>query len=409
MHVCYLTNGFPFPLTSGYLRHFHLVRELARDHEVTLLSLAGRGYRPEHAAALAPYTRQTMAFPTQRTSSVLRPLTRRLRVEPAVRQMARTAARLNAETPFDAVVVSGKATAPVLDALPGVPVVADLCDATTLRLRGQIEHADPLRRAVLRWDAWRVGRVETRLAATAARLVVASARDRDALLGPAAANDPRVAVIPNGIDLEFWDRGATPLGRDRIVMTGAMHSPPSEDAALVLVEALLPRVRASVPEAEAVIVGRDPTPRLLQAGRAADGVTVTGYVDDVRPYMASAAVAAAPLRFGAGIQNKVLEAMAFEVPVVASTVAAGGLRVDGATEPPIEIADDPDVVAGCLVDRLLAARRDATPDRAARAYVTEHFSWRRGGERLSRLIDEAARTREGHPAASRRAAAGSDR
>ena len=143
MRVLYLTNGFPYPLTSGYLRHYHLIRELTARHEISLLSMAGGTFRVEDAAALRPMVERVEVFANRRGTPVGK-VTRRLRAlsggaeSPAVTAMSDRAAALHAERPFDVVVHSGKSTHPVLDRLPEVPVAADLCDATSSRLAGAI-------------------------------------------------------------------------------------------------------------------------------------------------------------------------------------------------------------------------------------------------------------------------------
>src|SRR5206468_215326 len=141
----------------------------------------------------------------------------------------------------------------------------------------------------------------------------------------------------------------------------AMEYPPNTDAALYLIEEILPLVQRTVPAAQALIVGRDPPARLRSAGQR-PGVTVTGFVDDVRPYLERATVFAAPLRFGAGIQNKVLEAMAMEVPVVASPLAADGLRTEDGAQPPLDVARTTEEFADRIARRLLEAQRDPAPD-----------------------------------------------
>jgi glycosyltransferase involved in cell wall biosynthesis len=397
MRILYVTAGFPYPLTSGYLRHYHFVRELAgRGHAITLLSLVGSDFRPEHAEALAPFTEGVHTFATaSRSRSPARKAVRRLRAlaaggaDPAVRALGARAARLHAERPFGAVLFSGKRTAPALRSLRGaVPVVADLCDATVSRLRLAQARARPAKAALLALEIRRTRRFERAIIGEAASLVVASGRDLELVRSEHGA-DLEAAVVPNGVDLGFWRRRDRALPAEpRVVITGAMDYPPNADAALHLAEDVMPLVWRERPDAELLVVGRDPGARLLEAGRAAR-VTVTGYVDDVRPYLERAAVFAAPLRVAAGIQNKVLEALAMEVPVVASPLAAAGLEVEGVA-PPIRCAEQPDAFARELVAALQAARAGAAADAAARRFVAERFAWDAGAERLERLLQAAA-------------------
>jgi hypothetical protein len=145
MRILYITNGFPYPLTSGYLRHYFLIRELARRHSVTLLSLVKNDYRAEYAEAMCSFVEELRTFPLVARASgklgrVLQDARYVLAAEPAVREMSRIAALLHQREGFDAVLVSGKQTVPALRGLPGVPVVADVCDAASIRAAGRAAH-----------------------------------------------------------------------------------------------------------------------------------------------------------------------------------------------------------------------------------------------------------------------------
>jgi glycosyltransferase involved in cell wall biosynthesis len=393
--ILYITNGFPYPLTSGYLRHYHLIGQLAEHgYRVTLLSIVGRDHLPEHAAAMADRTVGVEVFASAdrargRVSTFRRRLQRVLPGggDPAAGQLAARARTLAASGAIDAVVFSGKRTDAALPALGDLPVVVDMCDATSLRLDRELAVAAGSRRLALRIQRRQVRRTEARMLRRADRSLFASERDREALLpGPP---DPTSAIVPNGVDLDYWRRGVGPLGRDALVFTGAMSYGPNVDAAVRLGRRIMPLVRAQRPSAQLSIVGRDPVPT-VQALDALPGVTVTGPVPDVRPYLAAASVFVAPLRFGAGIQNKLLEAMAMEVPSVVSDLAADGLRTSEGT-PPVVVVDDDAAFARAIVEALSSADLDPSPDAAARAYVERAFSWQRSGRALAGLI-EAART-----------------
>ena len=393
--ILYVTNGFPYPLTSGYLRHHFLIEQLAAaGHRVVLLSIVGADHRPEHAAAMAPITERVETFRSlDRAAGSGRRMLRRVRRllpggggDPAGIRLATRAGEIVRGEPIDAVVFSGKRTDRTLAELAGLPVVVDMCDATSLRLAREAALAGPLRKIVLALQGWQVRRTEARMLGRADRLLFASARDEEALLP--GGHEARAAIVPNGVDTAFWTRTAPALGVDEIAFTGAMSYAPNVDAAIRLARTILPIVRASVPGARVSIVGRDPAPSVRELATL-PGVTVTGFVDDVRPYLDAAAVFAAPLRFGAGIQNKVLEAMSMAVPVVATGVAADGLRTADGDTPPVAVVDDDAAFAAAIVAALRRAAEDPTPDRVAREYVTRHFSWERSGRQLAELIEGA--------------------
>jgi glycosyltransferase involved in cell wall biosynthesis len=236
-------------------------------------------------------------------------------------------------------------------------------------------------------------RIERKLVRKSPHLAFISQRDREVILGPGS----RAKVVSIGVDLEFWKRRAAPAASPSIILSGIMNYAPNEDAALQLMNEILPLVKQSIPSVEVLIVGRDPTPALLERSRLFPEVTVTGFVDDLRPYLERAAVCAAPLRFGAGVQNKILEAMAMEVPVVTTSMAAAGLRVDGAEEPPLYVADDDERFAACLVELLQDPRERARLAREGRRFVENHFVWSRQAEKLEEMCREAVRERRADP------------
>jgi glycosyltransferase involved in cell wall biosynthesis len=391
VRVLYVTNGFPYPLTSGYLRHYFLIRGLASaSHDVALFSLSGREVTTEDRAALEEVCSSVTVVRAdtgsrlrQRLATVLPSLT----VYGPAAALGRAAADLGERWPADAVLFSGKRTFPALPPLAGLPLVTDLCDATSSRLRAGLRHDPPVKvpAHLVEWAS--VRRVERALVARSASLLFASARDRDLVVSPADA--ARSVVVPNGVDLGYWHRTNESLGRDTIVFTGAMDYGPNADAALHLVQAVLPRVRGRRPDARVLLVGRGPGPALREAAARAEGVTLTGTVPDVRPALEEAAVFAAPLRVGAGIQNKVLEALAMEVPVVASSLAAGGLHTADGEAPPLVEADGPEATAAALVEALRRADGAAAPAADGRRFVAEHFSWRRSAELVARALEAA--------------------
>lgn len=400
LRVLYVTNGFPYPLTSGLLRHYYLLREIARRHAVTLLSIVGSNFTPEHGDALASFTDTIVTFPrtdphgsrAHRGLARIRPFVPSMHAQTPAGRLAQTAAKITEDRGCDVVLFTGKGTHPALDALAELPVVVDMCDTSSTRVRGQLRFARKRQAPKLVFEYFEMRWVEGLLAKRASHLLFASARDRDALLGryPELGDRTPITLLPNGVDLEYWHRTNRQLGGAEIVFTGAMDWPPNEDAALHLARDVMPLVWRALPDARLSIVGRSAGPALRAVATDAR-VTVTGFVPDVRPYLERAAVFVAPLRFGAGIQNKVLEAMAMEVPAIASPSAAAGVRSPDGRDPPLTIATEPQDFAVAIVDRLVAAESSPLPDEAARQYVEEHFTWHRSGDLLGRALESATR------------------
>ncbi|MGP1674877.1 MAG: glycosyltransferase [Candidatus Limnocylindrales bacterium] len=397
MHLLDLSDGFPYPLTSGRLRQYYFLQELGRRHRVTLIAAVPPGDPKAHAEALAGAVERVEFVETARLDPSLgAKLLSRIRPGGDV-AVAQRLAELHAADPFD-VIVNGRVPIPFRRVVPGVPIITDICDAVPDRLRERLRHAKRSRTPMLLAKYVDARRFEDRLAAEADTILFASARDRDTLVGRGGPL-PRTEVVPNGVDSDAWQRHTTDRPRDVIVFAGAMPFAPNDDAARFLIEGILPIVRRSRPGARLRIVGRDPGARLLAAAHGVEGVEVTGFVEDMRAELETATVVVAPMRFGAGIQNKLLEAMAMAIPVITTPVAYAGLVRPGEPLPPVTVADGAEAIAAATVRGLVAADLDTTPDRTARDWVVERFSWADIGARLDRIVTDAVAS--GGSAASR--------
>ena len=384
MRIVFLTYAFQHPQMRGSARQYHFIRELARRHEISLLALSEVPVPGDVLEDTESLTRSVEVFETGVARSAGR-LERRRAYRAAMGRMRTELARLHAADPFDVAVLHGKPLLPVWKGTPGLPLVADICDADSMRIRQRAATVPLRKRPLLHAYAAAVLRQERGLARATPYVSFISARDRDAVVGSATG----AVLIPNGVDLEYWRRRApVPVRSRRLVFTGVMDYGPNEDAALLLADEVLPLVQKQVPEAEVVIVGRDPRPALRERSER-DDVTVTGFVEDVRPYLDEAAVFVAPIRFASGQQNKVLEAMALEVAVVTTPVVAAGMEIDGEA-PPLTVGDHAGGVAGAVV-RLF--RDDVERRRlaaAGRVFVERHAVWARSAEALERLCLAAA-------------------
>ncbi len=393
MRILHITPALQHPTVRGPHRHYHFLRELSPRHAITGLTLirsaVDAGALREvgaHADGMFAYDVAGGAGPpglgwAGRLPAFGPRLARHLRVRGGLRQMRDTYRRLAASGRFDVVLFHGKSVFPVVAGRRDLPIVVDFCDATSMRIRQRVEGAGLLRRWLYAARYAQVRRLERHLVAMTPHRAFISPRDRAAVLGEADASP----IVPNGVDLAYWQRAAPPWrGRPRLALTGVMDYQPNADAAVVLIDRVLPRVRAVVPDAEVVIIGRDPAPDLVARARAVPGVTVTGFVDDMRPYLEQASVLVAPLRYASGTQNKLLEAMAMALPVVTTPIAAAGLQID-ATPPPVVVADDDDALASAVVRVLRdAAVRDAL-EAAGPCYVAERFDWSRSAARLEAM------------------------
>jgi len=393
MKILWIYPEFPYPLTSGFLRGFHLLRLLGRDHTITFLTLSSEtSVSQERIQALQPYTERIEIFskcPHPKRSGFMLSnyipvLGRRIRdsrnTQNAVTQLKMRVRHLLRQEHFDVMLFHGRESLPVLDNV-GIPLVADCGDTNCTRILQQMHHVSLLSRPRLFYHYLKERQLEQRLARKTPYRCFISARDRDNLLGPADSS----AIVPQGVDDEYWRRGATAREEKHcIAFSGVMSYPPNIDAATFLLDKVIPLVRHDIPVVQVLIVGRDPSPEVIQAASRHDDVVVTGAVPDVRPYLERADVFVAALRFASGVQNKVLEAMAMEVPVVTTPVVAAGLRVDGA-DPPLVIGGTAVEIAAGIVRLLRDPEERTRLAVAGRRFIEAQCSWPRSAERLEKI------------------------
>ena len=194
--------------------------------------------------------------------------------------------------------------------------------------------------------------------------------------------------VPTGVDTEYFrPSGKIATRPHHLVFTGSMDWLPNEDGIRYFTEQIMPRIKQAVPDVTLTVVGRDPYPSLVELSKRDPSVTVTGRVDDVRPYMEEAAVYIVPLRIGGGTRLKIYEAMAMEKPVVSTTIGAEGLPVTDGGE--IVLADTPESFAEAVVRLLERKDLSAEIGKQAAAKVREQFGWESVADSFAAICERA--------------------
>ena len=391
MRILLISEMIPcLPSHDGFrLIPANLIRNLFDRHEIHLIALSRDGEGEEQSEWPRAYCRSVSIFRCAHgTRAKARAITGA--VDPA---LARFVSDAVAKVRPDVLHLEGGGLAALLRATtrerPGVLCVHD---SKALRYREFAGYAAGAReRFRLKLLSVLARRQERRWFGYADRVVVTSPSDAQAL--SAAVNADRIAVIPNGVDLEYFAyRPAPEVGR--IVFSGNMSWPPNEDAAEHFARDLMPAIRNRIPGASFWIVGAQPSLRVRNLS-SLPGIHVTGTVADIRPWIWSAAVYASPLRFGLGVKNKILEAMASGAPIVATSRSLSGTPlIDGRHA---MIADD-DAKFGDSVARLLAesAMRESL-SREARRKVEVESSWDSVAAAYEGVYREALADRDRQP------------
>jgi len=265
------------------------------------------------------------------------------------------------------------------------PVIWDSVDSITHLFEQASHQSQSVKsRLMTSFELPRTRRYEGQLVASFNRVLVTSPVDKTALqnlsdCGPASPID----VVPNGVDLDYFAPRLlnVPREADALVFSGKMSYHANVTAALYLVNTIMPRVWARRPNVTVTIVGKDPAPSVQALAQRHPGrVVVTGMVPDLRDYLHTASVAVVPVVYGAGIQNKVLEAMACGMPVITSEKTTGSLQAG--YEDALCVAGDAADFARRVLQLLDNAAERERLGQAARCYVETHHDWRAIAGRL---------------------------
>ena len=388
MKVLWLNSGLLLPLDKGgKLRTWHLMRHLARRHEITYLSFADptpsgadlEGMRevcahldtvprtdppkgtPRFYAQAARYTVDPVPYAVAKYRSG------------AYRERLRALLR---RTAFDAIVCDF--LVPIVNMPERLPCPAILFthNVEAEIWRRHSENATGIARRLLAQQWRRMLRFERHALERFDLVLAVSDVDRRTFgrLYPGAVRSS-VHVVQTGVDTRYFSPDATagvPVRPAHLVFTGSMDWLPNEDGMLYFVREILPRIRQVEPSATLSIIGRSPTPAVQRLAETA-GIEVTGRVDDVRPHVAAGAIYVVPLRIGGGTRLKIFEAMAMGKAVVSTTVGAEGLPVTPGRD--VIIADEPARFAEAVVHAIRDVDDRRRIELAARRLVVEQYDW----------------------------------
>jgi sugar transferase (PEP-CTERM/EpsH1 system associated) len=399
--LLFLAHRMPYPPDKGEkIRAYHVLRHLARTFRIHLGCFADDRNDLKYAAHLREYCASVFVAPLDRKLALARGLAglaiggslsesyfRNARMRHWV---AETVARVRPANIF----VYCSAMAPY--AMPYASshrVLLDMVDVDSEKFRAYGANAAwPLSQLYAR-EARALFSLERRAAMTFERCFFVSGAEADTFLRAAPEAASRVGHFQNGVDLNYFDPTrdfANPFAPESaaIVFTGTMDYRPNVEAVEWFAGEVFPAVRRTYPNAQFWIVGSNPSPRVARLARM-PGVHMTGRVPDVRPFLAHAACAVAPLHIARGLQNKMLEAMAMGKPVVATPAACQGLSAAAGRD--VLLAETPPDFAQAVCSILRAGVHDLGVN--ARLRVEADYDWGRNLQVLDGYFHQASEKR----------------
>jgi len=370
MKILYLTHGCPYPPNKGdRIRSFHLLRHLSSQHDVTLIYPSFSIDDLAQREVLNKYCSDVFAIPHSPFLARLKGLLALLQGQALTLGYfySRRLRESLMEVSFDVVVADSSSMAQYVLDFPQ-PKVVDFVDVDSEKWKAYAQNTSFPISWLYRLEFHRLSRFEQEIVRRTEVCLVTSEQEHKYL-------EPcdHVLVLPNGVDLDYFNPNFhdSSVENNTLLFMGAMNYFPNVDGVEYFAREIFPLIKQQVPTAKFVIAGMHPTKRIRRL--AGPDIIVTGAVPDMRPYLNDATVCVVPLRIARGIQNKILEAMAMNVPVVATSVSNAGINARDDQE--ILLADTPESFAKAVVTLLRDANLRECLAKQARQLVENRFSW----------------------------------
>ncbi len=377
MRILCLTARLPYPPNRGdRLRAYNFLKSLSRQHELHLLSFIEDASEHEHIAPLQQFCQTVQVVQkTPRQSAVSvglnlwrpQPLQSLYYRSAAMQQLVDATLRAQ---PFDAAYIHLFRMAQFIEKQARLYRIIDLTDVISREIALSMPYRGLASRLLYTIERPRIQRCERWVAERFEETWLISEADRRTLAEACPAAN--IQVVTNGIDVERFHPTGQTAEPNTIIFSGHMGVPHNIDAATLLAREVLPLVQQTIPACRLRIVGAGPGPEVLRLAQA-PAVTVTGFVPDLNAELNQAAVFTAPLRFAAGVQNKVLEAMAAATPVVTTRLVNEGIGAQPGKH--LLIAEGIPETAQVLISLLNNPPARQEIGQAGSEFVRQKFSW----------------------------------
>ncbi|HZR39404.1 MAG TPA: glycosyltransferase [Ktedonobacteraceae bacterium] len=397
MRILFVT---PYVPSRIRVRPFHFIRSLGSSHAISLVSLVCDQYEAALVPEVAEYcvSVDLVRLPRwQAYTNCLRALPSSLPLRVAYYQSSAFVhyiLRIIREYRIDVVHAELIKVVPAMRAVLArerIPIIYDAVDCITSYLEQQREtERNPLRKAFISTELKKMGRYESASVCAFDSVVITSNYDRDYLTREYVARfgerAQHIQVVPNGVDTQYFAPLQATRESDSLVFCAKMDYYPNAQAMFYFCREVLPCIWARRPQVRLTIVGNNP-PRLIRDLASDERITVTGYVQDIRPYLSKASVALAPLLVAAGMQNKVLEALAMATPLAATPAACRALSLESGKH--LLIAENAQTFAAAILRLLDDPQLALRLGHMGRHYVEQHYSWQASADMLDKIYKNA--------------------
>jgi sugar transferase (PEP-CTERM/EpsH1 system associated) len=386
--VLILSSRVPYPLVGGdRIRVYNMSRIIATKYQADLLAINESGAKREDIKVLEETFNELFLFDfgpmTLKLNALKKLLSRKpIQVEgyyfPAIQKWIDGHWK-----EYDLIYCNHVRTAEYVRNLPCRKVL-DFVDAISMNYKTALSRAKGFWKAFYFIEEKRLLPYELRVLRSFDKSFVTSPVDRRYLLGH-ASGPASLEVIPNGVNNRAVEWSKSVKEENWISFLGKMDYYPNEDAVIYFAKEVFPLLSKAIHNMKFIIVGAYPTKKVQQLKRI-PGVEVTGFVDDPYEYLAKSKVVVAPMRFGAGIQNKILEAMALKKAVVTTSVGAGGVQGEDGSH--FVIADTPREMSERILELIRDEHKRIVLGENARVLIEHEYTWNIVGRKLLEELSE---------------------
>ena len=405
MKILLISHLIPYPPRGGCsLRNYNLIKECSRNHEIYMVSF----YRKTHVRGdislddsireMKKYCKDVKVFkiPSEHNRLLwyLMLILNLFSLAPYSAWMYHSSAMIKAvknmikQYKFDVMEIGEIGLLKYARYAPSIPkVLVHHNIESQLLFRRSRAAKNPLAKLYLAIQAYKLKRYERLAGDNIDYHTTVSQIDKETLLR--INSKANIAVIPNGVDTEYFKPMDIPIEKNNLVFVGGMSWLPNLDAMVYFKDEIWPLLKARVPDIKMTVIGAGPSRELINYSKRDPMFQVKGFVDDVRPFIAKAAVYVVPIRIGGGTRLKILDAMAMGKAIVSMSIGCEGIEaVDGKD---IIVADEPEVFAEKIIALLTDEQRRQSIEKSARQNVENKYAWGKIGPHLEDVYYKLAK------------------
>jgi len=386
MKIFYLVSRIPYPINKGdKLRAYHQLKLLSEKHDIILIALTDQPIAEDSLKELRKYCSEVVIYSISKWRIFLNIINGIFKTIPfQVSYFFSKSVKKKIEYAIDKhkpdlIYCQLIRMAEYVKDIKEVPKILDYVDALSKGLARRLDNSNLFLKSVIKLEYKRVWAYENEMNNLFDKSIIITKQDREYL---PVENKEEIAIIPNGIDFDYFQ----PMTIDKkydLVFAGNMSYPPNISATKFLIKKILPEIIKTLPNIKCLIVGSSPNRTIKKL--AGKNVDVLGWVENIKLYYAYSKIFVAPLQLGTGLQNKLLEAMAMEIPCIASSQAHRG--VNAPINDCIFVADNVGEYYHAVLKLLNQPNLASKLAENARTWVSENYNWSNIAIKLNEVIE----------------------